>query len=234
MKTLAEVSSQLAALQSASAPSAKPHAFPTRVPLQRPPGLSGLVQTDLLSVLDPAVVQSARMAGVPEAHLVEMARLTSLNKGRLSEGAKPAKPRVMRAGPLDESGDEAEVDVEVPVAPEPADQVAFATHKLTAIAESLTASKRKPETLEALLDEPASGSAESGSVAATGGRRNAAALRVLKQSLRDRPKELADGILRRMAEAGSSVVPISARGWVESRARIQAYPSTVRYGSSVA
>ena len=98
------------------------------------------------------------MAGVPEAHLVEMARLTSLNKSRLSEA--PSRPSLE---------------------------------------------------LEGLGQR---GSAESGSVAATGGRRNAAALpRSWRMAFSG-----AEDFGYALAVPGSSVVPISARGWVEFQA----------------
>ena len=61
----------------------------------------------------------------------------------------------------------------------------------------LTKSKKKADTLESILD--GSGSAEASGSSGTS-RKNVAVMRALKAALQERPKELADGILARMAK----------------------------------
>ena len=118
--------------------------------------------------------------------------------------------------------------------PPAGDQVAAAITKLTAIAENLTSARRRATTLEGLLD---GGAGPDGSGSAGSGRRNAAALKVLRRALAERPRELADNMLERMAAdfgsarsvPGADRVPVTARAWVETRARIQQqFPTTVR------
>ena len=183
-----------------------------------------------LGGLDPAVVQAARAAGVPDSHLQEMARVVQGTRTKLKDPQAPAKtpwaPSASLAA-LDQTDDEPEEET--------ADRMTAAIEKLTAIAESLTAGRRKASTLEGLLE--AGGSTDASGSASTS-RRNSAALRVLKRALQDHPRELADGMLERMAAdfglaralPGGDRVPVTARAWVESRARIQhLYPSTVRF-----
>ena len=117
------------------------------------------------------------------------------------------------------------------------DQVAAAIAKLTVIAENLSASRRRATTLEGLLE---GGAGSEGPGLGGAGRRNAAALKVLRRALVDRPRELADGmadgILERMGAdfglarnvPGADRVPVTARAWVETRARIQQQFPTVR------
>ena len=190
-----------------------------------------------LAGLDPTVVQAARAAGVPDSHLREMASVVNQSKTKLRDPlatsrAQAAAVEPVGVGPLDETDPEEEEE-EQPAAPA-GDRTTDAISKLTLIAESLTSTRRKATTLEGLLDG-GNGSDGTGSVAA--GRRNAAALKVLRRALVDHPRELADGILERMgadfglarAIPGADRVPVSARGWVEARARIQhQYPTTVR------
>ncbi|CAE7720841.1 unnamed protein product, partial [Symbiodinium necroappetens] len=188
-----------------------------------------------LGGLDPAVVQAARAAGVPDSHLQEMARVV---QGTLKDPPAPAKtlwaPSASLAA-LDQTDDEPEEETADEAQLQEGDRMTAAIEKLTAIAESLTAGRRKASTLEGLLE--AGGSTDASGSASTS-RRNSAALRVLKRALQDHPRELADGMLERMAAdfglaralPGGDRVPVTARAWVESRARIQhLYPSTVRF-----
>ena len=184
--------------------------------------------------LDPAVVQAARTAGIPEAHLKEMANLVGKNKPKLSERSKdvqlPPPPR--RDLILDET-DQEEDDVELPTGAG-MDQLTVAISKLTAIAADLAKAKKKPTTLDQILD--GSGSAESSSATSTT-KKNVAVVRALRAALHERPRELSDSILAKMAEdyglrravPGGERVSVTARAWVETRSRIQAYPSTVKF-----
>ncbi|CAE7929268.1 unnamed protein product [Symbiodinium necroappetens] len=189
-----------------------------------------------LTGLDPAVVQAARAAGVPESHLAEMAQVVSQSRTKLKDPAPatagPSRPQGVSAGPLDETEEEDDAEEDVPLPG--GDQMVAAITKLTAVAESLSAWKRRATTLEGLL-EGNTGADGSGSAGA--GRRNAAALKILRRGLVERPRELADGMLERMGAdfgfsrslPGADRVPVTARAWVESRARIQQqFPTTVR------
>ena len=206
-------------------------------PAPRPSALRprGIVASGVtLAGLDPAVVQAARAAGVPESHLAEMAQVVAQSKTKLKD-PKAAAPTPLPApgsgaGPLDETEEEDDAEEDNPVPG--GDQMVAAIAKLTSIAESLAASKRRATTLEGLLE---GGAAPDGSGSAGAGRRNAAALKVLSRALVERPRELADGMLERMgADFGlARSVPgadrVTARAWVETRARIQQqFPTTVR------
>ncbi|CAE7238074.1 unnamed protein product [Symbiodinium sp. CCMP2456] len=98
----------------------------------------------------------------------------------------------------------------------------------------LAEGKRKESSLEALLDGSGSADASSGP---TSSRKNAAALRALRDRLRSHPKELIKVVERNMESdfalrsvvPGSSQVPVSCRAWLESRSRVQHYPSTIRF-----
>ena len=106
--------------------------------------------------------------------------------------------------------------------------------KLTAITAQLAEGKKKDATLDALLD--GSGSADSSSTTCSN-RKNAAALRALKERFQSHPKELVKVLERNMnadfalrsAVPGSSHVPVTCRAWLESRSRVQHYPSTIRF-----
>ena len=174
--------------------------------------------------LGPAVVQAAR---IPEAHLKEMANLVGKNKPKLSERSKdvqlPPPPR--RDLILDET-DQEEDEVEPPSGAG-MDQLTVAISRLTAIAADLAKAKKKPTTLDQILD--GSGSAESSSTTSTT-KKNVAVVRALRAALHERPRELSDNILAKMAEDyGLRRCARTARAWVETRSRIQAYPSTVKF-----
>ena len=200
----------------------------------RPPALKqpGRARDDrVLTFLDPAVLQAARRDGVPEAHIREMAEMVGKNKTRVADPAPSSRPperRTSLAKILDQTDDEDEAEDEAPIVSN--DPMALAIAKLTVIAENLVAGKKKASTFQGMLEgghPDASGSVASG-------RRNAAALRVLRRALQDHPKELTDGILERMAaDFGlAKGVPGGGQGasWLETRARMQhQYPTTIRF-----
>ena len=146
---------------------------------------------------------------------------------------EPAREEDDLAKLLDQTDDEEEAEAEVPA--EGGDEMALAIAKLTAIAENLALGKKKASSFENLLE--GSGSADASGLGASG-RRNAAALKVLRRALQDHPKELAEGIMDRMAAdfglakglPGEDKIPVTARAWIETRARLQHhYPSTIRF-----
>ncbi|CAE7815996.1 unnamed protein product, partial [Symbiodinium microadriaticum] len=160
---------------SAKEPPPRPSALRTRAAASPGAGLAGL---------DPAVVQAARAAGVPESHLEEMAKVVAQSKTKLKDpGATPkASSPIPQSGvgPLDETEEEDELDEEAPLC-------------------RPGAIRRRATTLEGLLE---GGAGSEGPGLGGAGRRNAAALKVLRRALVDRPRELADGmadgILERM------------------------------------
>lgn len=234
------------------APALRPPAQPGRVsgaaapeggrPCQ-PPGLAVPSQAArAVQGLDLEVVRSARLAGIPEEHIAEMAKLAS--QGRQQKMPDfPAVPKRRRAAnALSESDEEEELQVaaQLPLAGETAGEASSsslttAVAKLTEIAAHLTAQKRQEKTLEALLDGVGSaGGGESSQV--PGSRKYAAALRALRRTLTSKPEEIYAAIERNMVEdfqmqaqlPGSSAIPVSARAWLELRSRVQNYTTPVR------
>ena len=97
-----------------------------RTEQEKPPALDGL---------DPAVVQAARTAGIPEDHLKEMAALVGKNRPRTTERSRDVRPtpRKKQDPILDETEQEDETEAEQP-AGAGMDQLAVAITKLTSIA----------------------------------------------------------------------------------------------------
>lgn len=192
--------------------------------------------------LDPKVVQAARTAGIPEAHLAEMAQIVKRQPRRMEDlprsGAKPS------GGGLSESDDE-ESDVEGnTTSPVPADGgVAQAIVKLTKVCTVLAKDKkgRGKDLVEQILDGPGQGGGGDGSGLGSS-RKNAAALRALKRALVEKPEylyETIESLLQsdfeaRPARPGQPLGGASIRGWLESRSRIQNYTSHVRWTWAVA
>ena len=122
--------------------------------------------------LDPDVLRSAREAGIPEAHIKQMAALAAKGKPKLSDTPLPPR-RPVKKNVLSESEDEEDELVDA-TEPESASEVTLTTavSKLTQIAEHLVKRKKKEKGLEAVLDGVGSGSSESSGLA--GPRRHAA------------------------------------------------------------
>ena len=188
--------------------------------------------------LDPAVVRAAQTAGVPDSHLEEMSRLVRRTPGTLvDQPARTNRGRVLRAEPDDPLDDEEYLPEEADAQDVPSDPMQAAVMRLTEIAASLTAQKKKDTSLDALLDASggAVGSQDGGP--GTTARKNAAALMALKERLSSKPRELSENIEKRMladfalrtALPGTGQVPATWRGWLETRSKVQAYPTTVRF-----
>ena len=220
--SLDDIASRLPALAD-RLPGQEPEvATPRRQSALRPPKRGATAEPKPpLEGLDPAVVQAARTAGVPEDHLKEMAATVGANRPKLSERSRDVRPPVLpkRDPNLDET------DLEDEDEPEPAtsgsDQLAVAIAKLTSIAADAK-NRNKADTLESILD--GSGSADASSTSGTC-RKNVAIMRALRAALQDKPKELADGILARVAEdygwrralPGGDRIPVTARAWVHGQ-----------------
>ena len=154
-----------------------------------PPGLPD----PQLKGLDAGVVRTAQEAGISTSHLAEMARLVR-EKGK---GLKD-EPQKAQTRPNDVLDDDAYGGEEATSPQLPGDPIAAAVVRLTEIASQLTVQKRKDTSLDAVLDN----SGGSGGVESTGGstsRKNAAALRLLKERMRSHPRELAENIEHRMS-----------------------------------
>ena len=201
-----------------------------------PPGLPGPGRFAVAG-LDLEVVRSARLAGVPEEHIAEMARLVSQGKQKLPDFPE-APRRKQTANALSESEEE---DEKVPdgllqsAGEQSSSSLTTAVAKLTEIASHLTAQKRQERSLEALLDGV--GSAGAGdSAQVPGSRKYAAALRALRKTLTSKPEEIYKAVEQNMTEdfqmqaqlPGSTAIPVSARAWLELRSRVQNYATPVR------
>ena len=178
--------------------------------------------------VDPAVAQQALQAGVSPGALREMAEALGL----------PLQPA--EAAPAEaSSGEEEDAELaalDVGGGSGSADPMASAVLKLTKILAEMhqTKSKTKDRELETILDRAESGYAKDPTSGST--RSKLAALLALQQLLKKNPKLLYTSIEKRLQEdwEQASMQPgiqqnvISARGWLEHRSRVQAFPSTMR------
>lgn len=186
--------------------------------------------------LDPQVVDAARKAGVPDAHLFEMAQIVAKGPSKMEDVPRRGLRGV---GALSESeAEEEEVDaaLEGGVNPSTDGGVAKAIVKLTKVCSHLAA--RKPSSkdpIEQILDGGAAGSSDASGLG--NNRKNAAALRALKKCLADRPSYIYETIESHLEEdfaarAGRPGMPLgggTVRGWLESRSRIQNYVGHIRW-----
>lgn len=123
-------------------------------PVSRPSAL----KTPKYRGLDESTVSAALQAGIPSAHLEELAGIISTKPIRLED--LPCKKPTVNADPLEESAEEAEEEVAEaadggdarsrPMTPEA--EVSQALVKLTKICSNLAEGKKKTDGLEALLD----------------------------------------------------------------------------------
>lgn len=116
------------------------------------------------------------------------------------------------------------------------DPMVAAVTKLTSIAQQLAGRQAKETSLDALLDGTGSlGSSDGSGMPAS--RKNAAALRALKKTLRTDPEQIYRNIERNMEQdfmlrtqlPGSASVPVSARGWLEARSKVQNFRTPVTF-----
>ena len=200
-----------------------------------------VVNSEKVVGLDPQVVNAARLAGIPEAHLAEMAHIVAKGPGKM-EDVPRQRPR--GAGALSESeAEEEEIDAALEAgAGLGADGgVAKAIVKLTKVCSHLAASRKSTsrDPIEQILD----GGAATGSDGSGLGnsRKNAAALRALKKCLVDRPAYIYETIEAHLEEdfaarSGAPGLPLGGgtiRGWLESRSRIQNYVGHIRWSWAV-
>ena len=238
------------ALEDSAPPEAPPGLGPRpkRKPaLKNPPNATGAQQQggDGLEGLDPMTVQAALQAGIPRNHLTSMANLLKQRPPKLGDYPQSTAPAWV-AHPDSEVEDDAENAVqegEDDASAPSAGSIPQAVIQLTKIVGELAAGKKKSGggSLEDALN------AVGGSVGSTDqhlstGRKHAAAVLALKKTLREKPELIYRSIEANMQEdfnltsqAPNSGVPtVTARGWLEHRSRVQAFPRTVRWTWGVA
>ena len=193
--------------------------------------------------LDRTVVDAALAAGVSPEHLTEMAQVLRVQAGRMED--VPRSTGGNRVEELSDSGGTSEEEEEAAQGSGlPGDGgIAKAIVKLTKVCSTLadTKKKSKQDGIENLLDQASLGQGSEGS-GLGGGRRNAQALRALKRCLAENPEylyrtieaNLLSDFAARSAKPGSPMGQASARGWLESRSRIQNYSAHVRWSWAVA
>lgn len=193
--------------------------------------------------LDRTVVDAALAAGVSPEHLTEMAQVLRVQAGRMED--VPRNTGGNRVEELSDSGGTSEEEEEAAQGSGlPGDGgIAKAIVKLTKVCSTLadTKKKSKQDGVENLLDQASLGQGSEGS-GLGGGRRNAQALRALKRCLAENPEylyrtieaNLLSDFAARSAKPGSPMGQASARGWLESRSRIQNYSAHVRWSWAVA
>ena len=201
-------------------------------------------------VLDPAVAKAAEDAGIPEAHIAEIARLLRKQKKVMPDepGAKMSGAKASGdsgVGLQDFLDDEAEPyeDEDEEEALPSQDPMHAALLQLTEIATQLSASRRRENTLDAILDSSggAGSQADIGN-AGSSSRRNAAAWRALRDRLTSQPKDLVANLEQRLQAdfalrttlPGSGQIPVTCRAWLEMRSKVQSYPTTIRFLWAVA
>ena len=250
--TLADIQKSLAVLLESPKAASLPGPSQARPSALRPAGAAPKRPADRVKILEPStklsgldgsVVQAALAAGVPEEHLREMSEFLRRNPNRM--GDIPAnRGKAKELDDLSDSEDEeAEVEESLNAQMQPGSPgdggVAKAIVKLTKVCSALAESRSSKKSLEGLLD---SGSASSDGSGLGSSRRNAAALRLLKDSLVKDPEliyksiesNMASDFLSRPAAPGTPLAGATARGWLESRSRLMNYTSHVRWTWAVA
>ena len=233
--TLANVTKSLQQLGAPPQPSfAQPAATAAPCP-PRPPGLPRQGSYGG-GGLDAEVLASARMVGISDAHIQEMAQLA--NRGRPNLPDLPTTKRAAEKKDVLSETDEEAIDEEEganAATGSGSDPITQALVKLTKITSHLAKQKKSSsQSWEAVLD--GTGSAASGESQMSNTRRHAAALRLLKKSLKQNPKAIYQTIEQNLESdfqgicqlPGSAAVPVSARAWLELRSKVQPYPTPVR------
>ena len=195
--------------------------------------------------LDKGVVTAALAAGVQPRALQEMSRLVNTPgpMGRLKP--EPGKGLASELqDPLEESDNDARGNADPPragsalasVAGSPAEALASAFAKCLDTYHTAASTKKGP--LERALDASGGGTLES---SLGGGRRNAAARRLLREALTSSPHEISSIIENLMAEDLSASTPgvgspplTSSRAWLEHRSKVQAFPTMVHLSWAIA
>lgn len=237
-ETMQSIQASLAALAGDRLVQPRPKKAPSAAAPPRPSAL----KTPKYRGLDESTVAAALQAGIPPAHLEELAGVVSTKPVRLED--LPRKKPTAKADPLDESEEEAEEEeadngglVETGARPmTPEAEVSQALAKLTKICSSLVDGKKRTDGLEALLEGSGlASSSDSSSIPAS--RRNAAALRGLQKALRENPKLIYEAIesnlvadfQSRPVSHGEPLGQGTVRAWLCSRSRIQQYTNQIRW-----
>ena len=189
---------------------------PRKEPVTSPVPLPGL---------DPAVVEAARSAGVPEDQLRRMSHLT--------QGARNLAPEPRGGAGNDPLEDEPSEEEEADGPEGTSDPLKQAVLKMSRILDALHQDK-KASNLEDLLDKADGGDASQGSTG--GGRSKAAAYNRLRALLTKNPQEISRSIEGLMAEdfllsqsgPGQEGVRCTVRGWIEHRSLLQSFPGPIR------
>eukprot|EP00435_Cladocopium_sp_Y103_P015201 s810_g3.t1 len=184
--------------------------------------------------LDPGVVQAALQAGIPSSQLQQMERVVMQNAKARRTGDVH---RGLRIDPLSEDDGYAGDPPSPPLpggetSPPVRDPMMAAVERLASIMEVLTEDKRKRASsskLDVALDGAHSSSSEGLSLG--GGKKSAAARRLLRSTLQDHPEEIYLQVERLMFEDLNSqtLMPgleprgLSARGWIEFRSKIGSF-----------
>ena len=181
-----------------------------------------------LAGLDPAVVEAARAAGIPEDQLTRMSQLAT--KGAKAPGAKAkakAKLPLLPEDPLDESEDDV--------------AAAEGGGALVEGSQPGAGAERKND-LEELLDRADTGGGEALGSGSSGSRSKSAAYLKLRGALRSSPELISGSIESLMEEdfTGAQSGPyqgerkMTVRGWLEHRSHLQSYAGPIRQGWTLA
>ena len=189
--------------------------------------------------IDAGIAQQALQSGVSPAVLTEMAQIVGPQGLGKMQRPQKAVPVVGESDEEEESEDEVAGGSGLPSG---ADPVQHAVLQLTKLVSHLSEDKirKKDKGLESMLDRAEGGGSakEPGSFS----RSRAAALRTLQKTLKSNPSLIYKALEQNMLEdwedvgnlPGLSNSSVSARGWMEHRSRIQAYPAAIRSGWAIA
>ncbi|CAE7704640.1 unnamed protein product [Symbiodinium sp. CCMP2592] len=193
----------------------------------------------LLAGLDPGTVAAARAAGVGEDALLEMSRLVGKRHGRLTEPKILEEVGLEDAEALDDPEEELFGDAGDVDQGRQSGSVETAVVQLTKLVSSMA--KNKKSDLESILDQ-GGGSASSDGSGLGGGRKHAAAHRLLTKALQDSPKLIYEPLEANMVEdfgvqpalPGHPSGQPSARAWLSARSRVSNFHTHVRWVWQVA
>ena len=185
--------------------------------------------------LDPAVVASAKQAGISEEQLRLVGDLMKRDT-RLHDLPEPKQ----RKNALSESEDEEEELLEDGVQTPDSPPLEKAVLQLTKITDTLAKRKHKGRGIEAIFDN-LDGAVDS-SASSSSGKSKAAAYKKLKNALQKNPRYLFEIVEDLMdqdfahvrAGPGLSSVETTSRAWLEHRSKLQNFPNTVRLAWQVA
>ena len=194
----------------------------------------------LLPGLDPAVVEAARKAGVPEDQLLRMSQLATKGGGPKPKGK--AKLPLIREDPLDESEDEAVGGIVGPGADAPGDAVSLAVVQIGQVLKALQKERERKNDLEDLLDRADGGSGDALGSGSSSSRSKTAAYQKLRGVLRSSPELISGSIEALMMEdfVGAQTGPfqddrkLTVRGWLEHRSHLQSFAGPIRQGWTLA